>query len=86
VLAYDHSRELQKLIHRLKRQRISRGLSLGELAKATDQARSALSRLESGQYCNPTFNTVYRYARALGWDIKLTIHPLGNKGEMPDLE
>jgi transcriptional regulator with XRE-family HTH domain len=71
-LPYDHSSELQNLIGRLKRERIRKGLSLGDVARMTDQARSALSRLESGEYSNPTFHTVYRYARALGWHVKLS--------------
>jgi hypothetical protein len=56
--SFIHSAELLALIDRLKCERIRRGLSLGEVARATDQARSALSRLENGHYPNPTFNTV----------------------------
>ena len=41
----------------------------------TDQARSAISRLENGQYPNPTLDTVYRYAFALGMHITLTARP-----------
>jgi hypothetical protein len=74
-LPYEHSRELQTLIARLKRERAMRGLSLGDVARLTQQARSALSRLESGQYANPTLHTLYRYARALGWDITLSARP-----------
>ena len=72
---YLHSSELQALIARLKRQRIRRGLSIGDVARVTDQARSAISRLENFQYPNPTLDTVYRYAVALGMHITLTAEP-----------
>jgi DNA-binding XRE family transcriptional regulator len=86
LLPYDHSRELRNLIERLKRQRIRQGVSLGELARSSEQARSALSRLENGRYANPTLNTLYRYARALGWDIRLSTHPLGEDGSQADTD
>ena len=75
-LCYEHSPELRTLIHRLKRLRTKGGLSLGAVARKTDQARSALSRLESGEYSNPTLNTLYRYAHALGWQLRFSLHPL----------
>jgi transcriptional regulator with XRE-family HTH domain len=70
-----HSSELHALIVRLKRERIRRGLSLRDVARVTDQARSAISRLENGQYPNPTLDTVYRYALAVGMKIRLTAEP-----------
>ena len=73
--AHLHSSELHTLIARLKRERIRRGLSLRDVAQVTDQARSAISRLENGQYPNPTLDTVYRYAFAIGMRITLTAEP-----------
>jgi transcriptional regulator with XRE-family HTH domain len=70
-----HSLELRVLIALLKRERIRQGLSLRDVARVTDQARSAISRLENGQYPNPTLDTVYRYALALGMHITLTAEP-----------
>src|SRR4051794_3286793 len=61
-----HSEDLLALIARLRHERLRQELSLGDVARVTDQSRSALSRLENGHYPNPTFNTLYRYARALG--------------------
>ena len=75
---YLHSSELQALIAQLKRERMRRGLSMGDVARLTDQARSAISRLENGQYPNPTLDTVYRYAVALGMHITLVAKPLSN--------
>jgi hypothetical protein len=74
--SFLHSAGLLALLVQLKSERLRRGLSLGDVARATDQARSALSRLENGLYPNPTFNTVYRYALALEMRIVLTAEPL----------
>jgi hypothetical protein len=73
---YEHAVELRSLIGRLKRARIDKGLSLGDVSKMTHQARSALSRLETGEYANPTLHTLFRYARALGWHIKFCAEPI----------
>jgi hypothetical protein len=77
--SFMHSAELRSLICQLKHERIRLRLSLGQVARATDQARSALSRLENGHSPNPTFNTLYRYALALRMRISLTAEPLPDK-------
>jgi len=84
--SYDHESELRSLIGRLKRERIRKGLSLGDISRLTQQARSAISRLESGEYVNPTLHTVYRYARALGWHVKLSAEPVGDDDRSQDTE
>jgi hypothetical protein len=84
--SYDHGSELRSLIGRLKRERIRKGLSLGDIARLTQQARSAISRLESGEYVNPTLHTVYRYARALGWHVKLSAEPVRDENRSQDIE
>jgi transcriptional regulator with XRE-family HTH domain len=68
---YEHTADLRALIVRLKGERLRQGLSLGDVARQTTQARSAISRLETGEYVNPTLHTLYRYARALGWQVRL---------------
>jgi transcriptional regulator with XRE-family HTH domain len=78
---YDHSVELRTLIDRLKSERTLQGLSLGEVARMTEVARSALSRLESGEYCNPTLHTLFRYAHALGCRIELSARSLSVQDE-----
>jgi hypothetical protein len=77
---YEHALELRSLIGRLKRERVDKGLSLGDVARLTQQARSAISRLEAGEYANPTLHTLYRYARALGWHIKFCAGPIAEPG------
>jgi hypothetical protein len=73
---YIHTPELQDLVARLKSERIAQGLSLGDISRMTRQARSAISRLESGEFANPTLNTLYRYALAVGWHVRFVAEPL----------
>jgi transcriptional regulator with XRE-family HTH domain len=82
----EHGSELRSLIARLKRERIRKELSLGDIARLTRVARSAISRLESGEYVNPTLHTVYRYARALGWHIRLSAEPVAADDQSQDVE
>jgi hypothetical protein len=84
--SYEHETELRALVDRLKRERIRRGLSLSDISRLTQQGRSALSRLETGEYTNPTLHTVYRYARALGWHIRLCTEPVGDGYPAGDAE
>ncbi len=86
LASYEHRSELRSLISRLKHERIRQGLSLGDISKLTQQARSAISRLENGEYTNPTLHTVYRYARALGWHIKLCAEPVRDDYQTEDPE
>jgi transcriptional regulator with XRE-family HTH domain len=48
-------------------------MSLSELAAATGIDKAALSRLESGQAANPTYNTLARIAKALGKRVQLAL-------------
>jgi DNA-binding XRE family transcriptional regulator len=77
---FAHSTELQALIARLQDERIRQGLSLADVAAASGQSRSAISRLENGHFPNPTLKTVRRYAAALGLRIALAIVPLAVDG------
>jgi DNA-binding XRE family transcriptional regulator len=80
---FDHASDLLSLLNRLKRARERKGLSQGEVARRTRQARSAISRLESGEYANPTLHTLYRYAQALGWSIRLCAAPMPEEPQDP---
>jgi DNA-binding XRE family transcriptional regulator len=64
------------LIHvmaELKRLRAERGLSLADLADRCGIDRAAISRLESGKNPNPTFETVARYAAAMGARVRILV-------------
>ena len=60
------------LIHELKKMRQAAGLTLTAVAKSTGMDQGTLSRLENGRQPNPTVDTLWRYARALGRQLVLT--------------
>ena len=57
---------LQALVTELRTAREELGLSLSDLSERTGMDRSALSKLETGQRPNPTWETLARYAEAVG--------------------
>ena len=65
--------ELAAIVDALRRERQRQGLSLTDVAKRSDIDKAALSRLEGGQNVNPTWNTLSRYAGALGKEIALLL-------------
>ncbi len=50
-----------------------RGLSLSELSRRSGIDLASLSRLEGGKNPNPTFETLSRYAQALGLRLELSL-------------
>ncbi|MGH7222080.1 MAG: helix-turn-helix domain-containing protein [Gemmataceae bacterium] len=74
--------ELAAMVESLRRERQRQGLSLGDTAKRSGIDKAALSRLESGENVNPTWNTLSRYATALGKEIGLALRdaPAPRKG------
>jgi len=56
----------QELLRRLKASRESAGLTLAEVSARCSIDQPALSRLEKGHSPNPTVDTLWRYAAALG--------------------
>jgi predicted transcriptional regulator len=65
--------ELRAMLGTLKQHRERQGLSLADVAKRSGMDRSAISRLENGVYLNPTVDTLYRYAQAVGADIGFSV-------------
>ena len=65
--------ELRAMLGTLKKHRERQGLSLADVAKRSGMDRSAISRLENGVYLNPTVDTLYRYAQAVGADIGFSV-------------
>ena len=57
---------LLKALSALSHARQSRGLSLSEIARRSGIDLASLSRLETGKNPNPTFETLSRYADAMG--------------------
>ena len=65
--------DLITMLAELKKHRIHKALSLADVAKRCGTDRAAISRLENGVYVNPTVDTLYRYAQAVGADIGFSI-------------
>jgi DNA-binding XRE family transcriptional regulator len=59
-------RFLRPLLAELKQAREAAGLTLAEVSKRCGIDQPALSRLENGHNKNPTLDTLWRYAAAVG--------------------
>jgi DNA-binding phage protein len=66
---------LQGLIE-LRQARQARGLSLSEVSRRSGIDLASLSRLEAGKNPNPTFETLSRYAEALGLRLELSLNEI----------
>jgi DNA-binding XRE family transcriptional regulator len=55
-----------ELFQALREARLSAGLSLKDMAERTGMDKAALSKLENGKVFNPTLETLWRYAAAVG--------------------
>jgi DNA-binding XRE family transcriptional regulator len=73
--------EVRALGVRFRRIREGRGLSLTDLSERSGLTRAAISRLENGWNLNPTLETLYRYAEALGVDLKLVVDDPSESGK-----
>jgi DNA-binding XRE family transcriptional regulator len=63
---------LQGFVAELKAARQELGLTLADVAGRTGLAVETLSRLETGAIVNPTWQTLGKYAVAVGCKIRLT--------------
>ncbi len=66
-------------IRELREAREHLGLTLAELAERSGIDQPALSRLERGQVSNPTYETLNRYAAALGRRVRWVVEPVGGQ-------
>ena len=57
---------LQESLVMLRKRRVEAGLTLDDVAGTSGIDKAYLSRLENGKVLNPTFETLYRYAAAIG--------------------
>jgi DNA-binding XRE family transcriptional regulator len=65
-------RELRPFVEEIKRAREAAGLTLAEVSRRCGIDQPALSRLENGHNKNPTLDTLWRYAAAVGRRLVLT--------------
>jgi hypothetical protein len=63
-------------IAQLKRERETRGLSLADVSERSGLDKGMLSRLENGKIMNPTLTTLWRYAKAVGMQVGLSVEEL----------
>ncbi len=63
---------LRSFVGQLRTAREAAGLSGAEVARRTGLAAETISRLETGAYTNPTYQTLARYAAAVGVRLVLT--------------
>jgi predicted transcriptional regulator len=73
VVSQGEYLDLRAMLAELKRHRQRQGLSLADVAERSGMDRSAVSRLENGVYVNPTVDTLYRYAEAIGAEIGFSV-------------
>ena len=64
--------QVRVLIHELKKVREAAGLTLAAVSKRAGVDQATLSRLENGRQPNPTVDTLWRYAGAVGRRLVLT--------------
>lgn len=64
---------LIEIIETLKKYRYLNKLSLKDIAESSGMDKHTISALENGRVLNPIFSTLYRYAEAVGVEIKLSL-------------
>jgi transcriptional regulator with XRE-family HTH domain len=72
-------RELRPFVEEMKRAREAAGLTLAEVSRRCGIDQPALSRLENGHNKNPTLDTLWRYAAAVGRRLVLTTEAIRDK-------
>jgi DNA-binding XRE family transcriptional regulator len=73
-------RELRLFVEKIKRARQTAGLTLAEVSRRCGIDQPALSRLENGHNKNPTLDTLWRYAAAVGRRLLLTTEAIETRG------
>ena len=67
--------ELRMLTAQLRLMRERHGLSLANVSERSGLTRAAISRLENGWNLNPTLDTLFRYAAAVGAEVAFSVTP-----------
>src|SRR3984893_17102229 len=79
-------RELHPFVEEIKRAREGAGLTLAEVSRRCGIDQPALSRLENGHNKNPTLDTLWRYAAAVGRRLVLTTEAIHEPQRGPGQE
>jgi transcriptional regulator with XRE-family HTH domain len=64
--------ELLNLVAQIRSERERKGLSLTDVSESSGLTRPAISRIENGWNANPTLDTLFRYAAAVGLHVELS--------------
>lgn len=75
---------LLRALASLKAARLGAGLTLDDISRRSGLAIAQISRLESGRNPNPTFETLARYADALGMTLGVSLTP-GHPAPSPEV-
>jgi DNA-binding XRE family transcriptional regulator len=73
--------QLHQVVAMLKNERKRQHLTLAEVAERADIDQAALSRLENGRNINPTLDTIYRIASALGKTVNCLLQDLPRRAK-----
>jgi DNA-binding XRE family transcriptional regulator len=73
----------QELLRQLKASREAAGLTLADVSARCGIDQPALSRLENGHTPNPTLDTLWRYAAAVGKRLVLTTEDVQDTRPVP---
>jgi ribosome-binding protein aMBF1 (putative translation factor) len=65
--------DLRELVAELRDSRQARGLSLADVQESSGIDSAQLNRIETGEDLNPTINTLARYARAVGHELRIAL-------------
>jgi len=76
-------RELRPFLEHIKGAREAAGLTLAEVSRRSGIDQPALSRLETGHNKNPTLDTLWRYAAAVGQRLVLTTEAIRDTRPAP---
>jgi DNA-binding XRE family transcriptional regulator len=76
-------RELRPFVEGIKRAREAAGLTLAEVSQRCGIDQPALSRLENGHNKNPTLDTLWRYAAAVGKRLLLSAEDIRDTRPVP---
>ena len=75
---------LRDVMLQLRKERERQHMTLAQLSKRTKIDQAALSRLETGGNSNPTLDTLYRIADALGATIRCEVASKKGDGKKQD--
>ena len=73
VVAQGEYLDLLATLATLRKHRQRQGLSLSDVAERSGLDKGKITLLENGMYVNPTVDTLYRYAEAIGADIGFSV-------------